>query len=543
MRFYLGIMLVMMSLKALAVGEKFDSKNLVQAYDKFIIELDRLNGDGLIPRQNRKKSFSQVSKELRRDLVKAKTKFEAGRIFARLDAAYTNNHSYADLSAEYSYKKSEGALKLAVSLQPDLIFEDGKVERYTISSVDESSFETLSKDERPKIGDEIVAINKRPMSSWSDENFEFCKFPLRSQCELELFDNLKNELLSWHRKQKLNITFVRNKKKLTIDVPFAIKEKSESKAEDRAPCEVNEVRYKSFKLVYKGYNACLYERSDKPGFAVLRLASFRYRNVAESYQIKNVHDEANKFNKEYWSKHSKNLNTFVIDVVDNYGGDTVVPWVEIFATASFQDQFVEFKNIKEFANENYRKAALYEDLGKIAIINKWKKDGYYDTVPVGGFFKPMSQFCSSQDESCLEKKWPAVGNNFKGQFFLITNNWCISSCSGFVWTMKNTLGDRLNTVGVPDSADTTYTRASIEVRMTSQAPFYELVVEGRSSGRHKNLVENAVVKQVVSVTRSTNQDASIVSGQPVKTNYFNAPRWDEDGDMWVNRILTSAPLN
>ena len=193
-----------------------ERKTSIQLFDAYINEINRLDGDGLLPRHNRKLSWQQITKKLRNDLEDSQNSLELGRVFSRLDAAYPNLHAHIKLGSNYDFN-SEGKAMLAVGFKPEVVSEDGIVSKYLISSVKSQYFIHLDPKDRPQTGDELIAINGVDIKKWADENFEYCKFPLRSQCELEFWDNLRKGNLSWFRRQPLKFSLRLDEKKNKCD--------------------------------------------------------------------------------------------------------------------------------------------------------------------------------------------------------------------------------------------------------------------------------------------------------------------------------------
>ena len=67
--------------------------------------------------------------------------------------------------------------------------------------------------------------------------------------------------------------------------------------------------------------------------------------------------------------------------------------------------------------------------------------------------------CRAFRWQCLKEKWKPVDHHCKGNIIMITGQWCISSCTGFAWTIKHFLRDKVKVIGMPESGDSTYSRA------------------------------------------------------------------------------------
>ena len=526
---------------------KNEQKTSLKLFDAYLNEIDRLDGDGLLPRYNRKLSWNQLKQKLRSDLKKSQTRMETGRIFSRLDSAYTNLHAHIKLNPEYDYN-SEGRPMVAASFQPEFINEDGSVPRYLIANVRKEYFIHLNPEQRPYKGDEVIAINGVSIKKWSDENFEFCKFPLRNQCESDFWDNFRKGWLSWFRRLPLTYTLKREGK--TIDIKIPVFARVENKPSNNAseeklkPCDNEPDRYPGFNMVYQGYQACVYENKAIADTALLRIRSFRYKQGEIINEIDGVSKEVERFSKKYWDKKSQVIKHLIIDVVDNGGGDIVTDWSAKFLDQPFQDQWVQFKKTKELEDLEWRKNAFYEDKGKFKIYDNLRSSEKWASIKEGDFIPPMPQFCYSNSGDCLTEKFSVQSEAYKGRISILTDPWCISSCVGFVWTLKHYLKDRVQFAGLPDSGDSTYSRTYLEGAFTDEGKNYKLSVHPRPPQSKAEVSKEGFFRAAISTSRSTDDLGNVISGVPMKMDYFTSMKWDEDPDSWVARLIqavTKAP--
>ncbi|AZZ37465.1 hypothetical protein CIK05_11895 [Bdellovibrio sp. qaytius] len=535
----ISFLVLIISLSVFAKSNSFEKEkqSSLKIMDAYIKEVYRLDSDGLLPRANRKLSWDQIANKLSADIRASKTKMELGRVFQRLDSAYTNLHARINLNDEYNFN-TEGRPMLAVTFRPETINEDGRVPKYLISNVRKEHFINLEPSMRPKVSDELIAINNIPIKNWADENFEFCKFPLRSQCETEFFDNFRKGNLSWYRRQPLTFTLLRDGKKSDYQIPVFAAAKSDSNDSDPLEaCSLNKTRYPGFEMVYQGHHACAFENKSHPNVTILRIRSFRYKEVEGQIEIDQTSKEAKHFADLYWSKKISTTKHLIIDVVENGGGQAVVYWVKLFLDQDFQDQWVQFKKTKELEDPEWRNNAFYNEPGKEKIYQDLKKSPKWAEIKEGEFIPAMPQFCIS-DTECLTKKWqPQFPDKFKGHITILTDPWCISSCTGFAWTMKYYLKDRVKFAGLPESGDSTYSRSYIEASFIDKAPGYKLEVFPRAPLSRPEVSKDAFFRSAISTSRSTDEDGNIVSGVPMKVDYFIAPKWDEDVDEWVGRMI------
>lgn len=542
------LFLLLISLSSHAAKNEFETerKTAIKLFDEYLKEVNRLDGDGLLPRKNRKLSWNELSAKLRTDLSHSQTKMDIGRVFVRLDAAYTNLHAHIRVSPEYDFT-SEGRPMVAASFQPELINEDGSVPKYLIANVRKEFFIHLEPDKRPQKGDELIAINHKPIKKWSDENFEFCKFPLKSQCEYDLWDNFRKGNLSWYRRQPLVYTIKRENKKFDVQIPiFANLENktSASRSDDKpTPCGPEPEKYPNFEMVYQGYHACVYENKNMPDTAILKIKSFRYKKGEVVNEIDHVSKEVERFAKTYWDKKSQKIKLLVIDVIENYGGDIVADWSAQFLDQAFQDQWVQFKKTKELENSEWRKDAFYDDKGKYRVYDKLKASDQWQQIKDGDFIPPMPQFCYSNSGDCLTEKFPVQKDSYKGKIVILTDPWCISSCVGFVWTLKHYLKDRVQFAGVPDSGDSTYSRTYLEGSLLDGEKDFKLAIYPRPPQSKAEVSPGALFRAAISTSRSTDEDGNVISGVPMKMDYFISPKWDEAPEEWIGRLVKQVTDN
>lgn len=487
--------------------------------------MERIDGDGLIPRHNRPESWSQTMGRLSQEAMDAQNLFELGRVFRRLDATYPNLHANIFMIREMEEKQSQGSVVFPFTILPfkvDRFFQNADF-RIRVSQGATTDF---------KNGDRVLAINSRSIEEWSDENFLFCKFPLREQCELEFFKNFANELLSWQRSQSLEITVSRGGEVLSFKVMPQIK-KTFGKKQNSETCEVPPSRYKDFSLVYKGVHLCAYEAANDTSNVALRLGSFYYEDAdydAVSLEVEN-------FWKKYWQKKAPSVRRLVIDVMDNHGGQSPAPYYGLFYSQPYQEMYVQFKKIEEFESKDILQSLFWGDGGKELWFKNIKKDGSFAQTALGEFFPPIPQFCVSDKKDCRQGLFPAKNNQFTGEVRLLINHWCVSSCVGFVWNMKDLLKERVKTFGLPDSGDSAYSRLAVLVSpLVNQAKTQVAAMDKAYSPDEPE----PWVRQVAAVTRSTDKNGNILSGKPLPIDVWVPKLWDQSDSEWATEVFEQA---
>ena len=195
---------------------------------------------------------------------------------------------------------------------------------------------------------------------------------------------------------------------------------------------------------------------------------------------------------------------------------------------------MQFKNITELSDPKFRDDSFYKDIAKVNALESlspnWKGKDFYPPVP---------QFCADEKD-CLKIKWPSRNKGFKGHYTLLTDPWCISSCVGFAWTLKNALKGRVVLMGIPDSGDSTYARAYIDGGLSRKSLFYEVSVTSRPGGNRAKVRIGFVFRQAVSISRSTDENGEIISALPQRLDRFVGTRWDESPDEWAAGLIKVA---
>lgn len=520
----------------------------VKLFDQFVAEMERLDGEGLPARTNRPESWKATIKRLRKEAQAAKDPVDFGQVFHRLDQTYTNLHAQVTLHNDYEIAPDRKRPTVSARFRTEKIVRGTKNYRYRISSVSESMLASLDSTQRPVDGDELLQINGRDIQHWARENFIFCKFPYREQCESNFFDSFRKGFLGWDWRSPLEYTLKRGKRIWTTSIPVGTQpeRKSASLSADTTGAVVKECpngdnRYKDFKPVHKGLNVCVYESEKYPGIAVLNITSFAYRNIPETEPIRSVGAEVNFFNDNYWRTKSGSIKKLIIDVIDNGGGDTPVGWYQMFFDKPFQEQHVQFKKTPEFENTEIRKNMFYNDPSKDIWFKKLTASGTYGKLKIGAFLPHIPQFCADEKQSCELGKYEPSRHNFNGQIRILVNEWCISSCTGFVWNIKDKIGPRAKLVGMPDSGDSGYARLYVDAYLDPTATDgFRIATSARQPQSRQRLPDGAFVRQQVSATRSTDENGKIVSAIPATVEEFVVWEYKMSDEQWLHKAFEIA---
>lgn len=504
-----------------------NQKDREQLFNQVVSEINRLDGEGLIPRFNRPENWKTTTEKLAFDAKNASSLHAWGRTFRRLDATYPNLHAKIFLRKELDQSANEGSIRFNFLIAPELSSPNLEIRKYFIRKY-------IDDDSSVKSGDEIIAINDKPIQEIEAENFIFCKFPLKSQCALELSDNLRKELLHWNRNFPLEFTVRRHAESVKYKVDTTTSPQKPTGSDDSTSCEDRVKIYKGFDLAFKGFNLCAYTSKNKKNTLVLRIRSFVYR---DDPAIRDLPSEVELFWSNYWRFNSKNFTTVIFDVIGNYGGETPVPYYGLFTKKPFQEQYVQFKKFKEFERQDILDSLFWGDKAKEIWFKNIKNDQTFTKTLEGEFLPTIPQFCADPLKDCREGLFKPKPHDFKGNIKILVDQWCISSCVGFVENMAKLFKGKVKIYGHPDSGDSAYSRATIAASFDTKNPLIQILPHNK--GRKPDQPE-PWVRQVVSVTRSTDDKGNILSGKPQHVDYWIPKKWFQTDDDWAKDVFAKA---
>ncbi|MFN7824135.1 MAG: hypothetical protein ACK5P6_02105, partial [Pseudobdellovibrionaceae bacterium] len=300
------------------------------------------------------------------------------------------------------------------------------------------------------------------------------------------------------------------------------------------PCGVSPIRYKNFSLAYEGENLCAFESKEDRRVVALRIKSFVYQDVPFAV----LDGEVQIFWNNHWKRKATSVKTLILDVIDNYGGQSPVPYYGIFYSKPYQEQYVQFKKIDEFEQKDILASLFWGDKGKEIWFANIKKDGSFDKAAAGSFLGHIPQFCADSKKDCREGVFEPRKNKFTGQVKVLMNHWCISSCVGFVSNIKDLLKDRVQTFGIPDSGDSAYSRLAVLVSPLPNGKI-EAKVAPMKKARNPDQPE-PWVRQVAAVTRSSDKDGKVISGKPQRIDVWVPRKWNQTDDEWAASVFDKA---
>jgi hypothetical protein len=506
----------------------------VQMIEAVSSEMIRLDAEGFLARTQRNLTWSQIVEQIKLEAGSAQNWDAFHRAISRLDAAYTNLHARAELGSEYLSQLQQQPIKLLVRFDDEWLAPT--VVRHVVGSIDPSL--RFSEDVQPKIGDELMAINGRPIQDWENENFNFCKWPLKSQCDVLLAINFEKELLSWERSSPLNYTLKRGEKVWDLAVPIKDRER---KVRDfkKLYCRTEAERYPGYELSYIGNRACIYQKSHDPHTAILRITSFHYLGLLDNEPITSVEEEIDHL-YSWWQKQAR-WQHLIIDVIDNGGGNAPIPYYEILLQKQFQEQFTAFKKLPELLDTKLRSDMFWGSGGQEIWFQNLLSSGQWDQVSNLDLLPPVPMFCADDSRNCLDGLFVPRQHPFQGRVSILLNEGCVSACDGFVFALKEQLGSKVSLFGHPQAADSAYARLTINIDLEPSLP---LGFSTRVSSIQTISRNNTLFRQTVTVALSLMGNGEVVTGRPLALNGF-VPQTIKNWNQWpaavLNKALTSNP--
>ncbi len=499
----------------------------------FVKEINRLDGEGLIPRKNRPETWEQTTKKLAEEAATAQDLFDLGRVFRKLDATYPNLHAKVALLPELDINETQGIVSFPFEFAPEVVKKNQKKFKYRI---------TKSKVDGIQSGDQLLAINSIPLDKWSQQNFIYCKYPLREQCELTLFENFKNEILAWDRKRPIKLLLKRGHQEFISEVSIEIVKKTNPYDKFdfmNPPCGVKPERYLGWQIVFQGYNLCAFEHPSKKDTVLIRIRDFMYDEYRGRPKPSiNISEEVDKFWNAYWKVKAPQTKTLIVDVIDNPGGDLLIDYYGIFFKNPFQEQYTQFKKIKEFERKDILQSIYWGEKPKDIWLENIKREGIFAATKEGDFLPHIPQFCADQKKDCREGLFPTRNNGFQGKVKLLFNHDCVSSCVGFIFNIIDVLKDRVTTYGMPDSADSAYARLTLGMNISDKEQIETSVLGLKTFNEKKS--DSPWVREAVCVSRSTDRNGKILSGKSMRVDYWVPRSWNQTPDQWAAEVLNKA---
>jgi hypothetical protein len=500
-----------------------------EIFDAMQRQIERLDGATLQVRAARIEPWKLTMSRLRGEAVTAQSPAEWARVLSRVDNTYPNLHSYIEYGNAFG-ATLPGRVRLSVDFFAE-VSSTSKTE-FKISSV-APDLDFVS-DQRPHVGDRLIAINGRSMGAWRRENFVFCKFSLPMQCDNQLRNNFRAELLEWSRKEPLVYTLERAGIRWNISVPLIDATKRSQPDISALECANTPNRYAGFTLSYAGNRACVFESVSRPDVAILRITRFNYRKLSPNASIKSVSEEVAAL-RPWWEEHS-NWKHLIIDVIENGGGQPPIEYYQLLLPDAFQEQYVRLRKSVELEDPTLRRGIFWNSQGHEIWFRNLQEKGVYGATPMGGFLPPVPQFCAEDNRDCSEGRFTPYGHPFLGQVSILVEQFCISSCDGFVWQMADKLRGRVRLVGQPTAGDPAWSRLIIDVVPDAARPsFFKTTLRPLKT----EPPADRVYSQIVNISLDTDAQGNRLDGIPFSVDRF-VPRTLENTDNWHNAALEAA---
>jgi hypothetical protein len=512
--------------------DKFPSPQVRERMIQDLVRtMTRLDGEALYVRQNRAQTWTDTTQAIAQEATLANSGPELYRAFMRVNQAYPNLHSNLKPGADFKLF-SQKPLRLKAEFQANWLAPH-KV-TFSISKVDADL--NLAAEVKPQVGDSVIAINGRDIQDWTKENFEFCKFPLKEQCDTQLHNQLLKEFLSWNRTMPLSLTLQRGHQTWSVIVPTEEATDGPQETVKMLTCKYDSNRYDGFKIVYAGNRLCIFENPADPDTAVMRITSFIYdKTLLEPNEtIKSVTQEIDGI-YPWWQTNAK-WKHLIIDVIDNHGGNAPVPYYQILLQNDFQEQYVTYKKSVEMADPILRRGFFWTSVEQELWFQSMVTDGTWDRLAIGEYTPAVPMFCAQENQDCRIGKFSPRTHPFQGRVSVLLNQWCVSSCDAFAYTMHEEFGAKARFFGQPQAADSAYSRIALHLVWDEQsADGYHLVM----TPIYDPAPANTLITQTIVVTQSVTADGRIVSGKPVPLTDF-VPSTLANKNRWPNSVLSKA---
>ncbi len=509
-------------------------KNRVAMFDALIDEIDRVDTDRKAILKEKGETWNSNINEIRAEVQKATTPEELGRAFKKVDALYPHVQSQQVLNPDLESVPLGSKVVLPFKMTPSVDDKNEQHFKYFISQVSPDDFDP---GDIPKIGDEVVEINKKGIDEWEQENFILCKATSYIVCALELNHNFRNEALSWNHHSNVELKLLRGADKLTaklkpkIEVSAGFEPSENSDVyNDIYPCGVDiKRRYYQFGFLYKGRRLCALGSHTNPGVVVLRVSNFNYISTDDS--IHSVRQEVDQFKTAYWNDHVAGIKHLIIDLIDNEGGESPIPYEQLLFDRPFQGQYIKYKKLKEWSDDpiDENLFTVDGDGGKSIWLKSLREEGTYDKTIIGGYYDPIPRYCVSSKLDCRRGRFEPEETHFKGDVRVMLNQNCILACSSLAYDLSEHLSGRVWFYGLPDSGDPLSLQVAINLYATptSAKPFAVKSQVWNSAA--PPVMQDLLLTQTVVFTQTTDAGGNLISGQGRKIrkmpalNYKNYP--------------------
>ncbi len=509
-------------------------KNRVAMFDAVIKEIDRIDVDRREISRLKGEDWDRNMNDLRGEVEKSSNLVEFGRALKKIDSFYPHIQSQQVLNPELESIPLGSKVNLPFKMIPTIKDLSEQHFRYFISQVTPDSFDP---GDVPRVGDEVIEINKKEMEEWERLNYLFCKSISHAVCALELNHNFRNESLGWTQNQPVEMLLLRGPDKIKVRLHAKIEASAGFEPSETAdiynevfPCGIDiKRRYFEFGYLFKGRRLCLLGSHAHPGIAIMRISNFNYAGNSEN--IRSIKQEINLFRTSFWNDHSSEIKHLIIDLIDNEGGDPPVGYEAMLFDQPFQGQYVKYKKLPEWTSGSFEDLLFpYDgDGGKAIWIKSLKEEGRFAKKNFGEFFDPVPRYCVNSKLDCRIGRFEPDAHLFSGDIKVMLNQNCILACSSFASDLHDNLGPRVSFYGLPDSGDALASQISINLYLT---PLGKKPFEIKShlwNSAAPPITKDLLLTQTVAFTQTTDVLGALKSGISRKIkkmpelNYKNYP--------------------
>jgi hypothetical protein len=267
----------------------------------------------------------------------------------------------------------------------------------------------------------------------------------------------------------------------------------------------------------------------------LRIESFVYD---DGDAASSVAGETQLFYDNYWAERVDRIKTLIVDVIGNYGGDAPIGYYQLLFAQPFQEQYVRFKKIAELERPDVLDALFWGDGGKRIWLDALRKDGSLASTKENELLPHIPQFCADKRRDCRDSMWLPRPKVFRREVRVLVDPWCVSSCVGMAYELAQVREPRARLFGLPDSGDTAFSRLAVLVSPTASG---KVLVEVGPTRRATNVSSpEPWVRQLVSVTVSTDAHGTTVSGVPERLDAWVPRAFSDSDDAWAAKVLEVA---
>ncbi len=512
-------------------------------FDLLVREIVRIDGDGLIVRETRPESWSATVARLRSEAANATTTAEYGHVFHRLRATYPNSHSGVMLADDYRRDWMSRDVRLPISFRAEIVTPNVARPVLRIATIEADERNSAKSGESlPMVGDEVVAMNHRPVADWWRENEIFCRLPLAWQCTISFHRNLARGHLFWHPETPLVIEVQRDGKRIQFTIQatnVAMQATTKPPATNAPPtyCSSAALRMPDgFTSVWASGMLCVFAIASRPDTLIWRIPSFASEQArtydAKPGQYRSVADEVEHFNNTFWKSNSARVKHVVVDVAGNGGGEDTTPWLRLLLREPFQSDFVRFKKIREFDAPRVNAALFWNSTGSLfQAVEAMRRDGTFASTRENEWLPAIPQFCPRKDVPCPVEKHQPANHQFMGDVSVVIDPFCNSACVNFANVAKTRAKARI--IGLSDTGDSTFSRLQIHFGFDA-AGRASIATEDRPH------IVTFVGMFIVAATLSATPSGTTLSAAPLTPDVVVSRHWQQTGDQWGKAALSAA---